>query len=315
MRQTSTGEVIRTSRLWTHAPWRRWAGATAALALAAGALQWQTARLLVPRLPPSPVGAAAPMADVARYQVVVEARVVDGIRDNLSGLTYSPYTGTLFAVINSPSAVVELSTHGRLLRQLPLRGVTDPEGIAHIDGDWFAIADERRNQVHWLQIEPHQQSVSVGAGPHVALGDVAIKNLALEGLGWDRQRQQLIAVTEKWPLRVLAIDAPLLQPRTGAVQPRVQAWGSQGTAGLPTTDLASVEVEPRSGNLLLLGEESSVLYEYSRQGELLGLLPLWADAGGLRHTIPQPEGVAMDNAGVLYVVSEPNLFYRYEKRS
>ena len=255
------------------------------------------------------------MADVARYQVTVEAQVVEGIHDNLSGLTYSPYTGTLFAVTNSPPAVVELSTRGRLLRQLPLQGIADPEGIAHIDGDWFAIADERRNQVHWLQIESHQQSVSVGSGPHVALGDVPIKNMALEGLGWDRKRQQLIAVTEKWPLRVLVIDAPPLQPSAGAVQPRVQAWASQGAAGLPTTDLASVEVEPRTGNLLLLGEESSVLYEYSRQGELLGMLPLWADAGGLHDTIPQPEGVAMDDAGVLYVVSEPNLFYRYEKRS
>ena len=45
------------------------------------------------------------------------------------------------------------------------------------------------------------------------------------------------------------------------------------------------------------------------------MMPLWAGESGLERTIPQPEGVAMDGAGVLYLVSEPNLFYRFEKRS
>ena len=67
--------------------------------------------------------------------------------------------------------------------------------------------------------------------------------------------------------------------------------------------------------MLLLGEESSVLYEYTPGGRLLGLMPLWADMNGLDDYIPQPEGVALDADGSLYIVSEPNLFYRFDKKS
>ncbi len=33
----------------------------------------------------------------------------------------------------------------------------------------------------------------------------------------------------------------------------------------------------------------------------------------LEKSAPQPEGVTLDNAGNLYVVSEPNLFYAFRK--
>nr|BFE92363.1 hypothetical protein GCM10020185_28990 [Pseudomonas brassicacearum subsp. brassicacearum] len=36
---------------------------------------------------------------------------------------------------------------------------------------------------------------------------------------------------------------------------------------------------------------------------------------GLKDTIPRAEGVTVDEAGNLYMVSEPNLFYRFEKNS
>ena len=298
---------------------RRMAAAAlvAALALVAAALAtiplpWHAA----PAAPTAPgaQGAALRM-DLPQYQAAIQAQPVAGIQDNLSGLTYNPHTQTLFAVINRPPAVAELSTDGQLLRLMPVDGADDPEGITHIDGHLFAIADERRNRIHWVEIGPEHQRVSLRDTQALWLGKPRIRNFALEGLGWDAQRGQLLAVTEKWPLQVLAMDAVPGQKKAALAEVAIQHWASAPASGVPTTDLASIDVDPRTGNLLLLGEESSVLYEYTRAGEPVGMLPLWAGMQGLEKTIPQPEGVAVDPAGRVFIVSEPNLFYRYEKRS
>lgn len=261
----------------------------------------------------TPLAVPSAHAQLSHYQARIQRKVVAGIDDNLSGLTYNRHTRTLFGVVNRPPVLVELSTAGDLLRKLPLQGVSDPEGIAHIDGDWFAIADERSNRVHWAQVGPQSGEVVLAHSPQQALGTPALQNFALEGLGWDRKHQQLLAVTEKWPLQVLALPGAAPPWGDAAATPVPQPWRSTEAAGLPTTDLASIEVDPRTGNLLLLGEESSVLYEYTRAGEPVGMMPLWARRSGLVDAIGQPEGVAMDEAGTLYIVAEPNLFYRFEK--
>ena len=295
---------------------RRRAGALALLLLAGAC--WQSRSLPMPwqRATGAAATQAAPAsAQLPAYQATIQHLAIDGIGDNLSGLAYNRDTGTLFGVTNRPPAVVELSTTGVLLRRMPISDAKDTEGIAHITGDWFAIADERRNRIHWVQIAPGQRSVALERSTSLALGDSAINNFGVEGLGWDAARQQLLAVTEKWPLQVLAIDTPRLEPGERLVRTAVQRWEASDASGLPTTDLAAVEVDPRTGNLLLLGEESSVLYEYTRDGQPLGVLPLWGDMAGLNDTITQPEGLAMDSVGTLYIVAEPNLFYRFEKRS
>ena len=252
---------------------------------------------------------------LAQYQASIQAQAVVGIDKNLSGLTYSAPTGTLFAVTNSPPAVAEISTKGQLLRLLPLHGIQDTEGIAHIQGDWFAIADERHNRIHWVQIGPHQRDVQAQPQHMLPLDGSAIHNFALEGLGWDTRHQQLLAVQEKWPLRVLAVQTPWANGTPQIPQSAVHEWPFDSPVGMPSTDAASIEADPRTGNMLLLGEESSVLYEYTPGGRLLGLMPLWADMNGLDDYIPQPEGVALDADGSLYIVSEPNLFYRFDKKS
>ena len=55
--------------------------------------------------------------------------------------------------------------------------------------------------------------------------------------------------------------------------------------------------------------------EYTRNGRLVGLMPLWAGRHGLVQTVPQPEGITVGSDGAIYVVSEPNLFYRFERHS
>lgn len=68
---------------------------------------------------------AGPTLSLGDYEAEVQARTITGLSRDISGLTYSPTTGTLFAVANRPPRIVELSTDGKLLRMVDLDGVKD----------------------------------------------------------------------------------------------------------------------------------------------------------------------------------------------
>ena len=243
------------------------------------------------------------------YRVGIEARPIEGLADNLSGLTYNAATGTLFTVINRPAQVAELTTDGRLLRRLPLAGVPDPEGITHVRDDLYVIAGEGAGRLHWVRIGSGQTEVSVARTSSLGLGVDTLRNHGLEGVSWDETTHRLFIAQEKWPLRVLVLEGVDDTP----ARPRVREWRPAGLGALPLGDLSSLTVHDPSGHLLLLSEESALLTEYAPDGTLVSLLPLWRGMQGLRHKVPQPEGVAVGARGELYIVSEPNLFYRFEK--
>ena len=54
-----------------------------------------------------------------------------------------------------------------------------------------------------------------------------------------------------------------------------------------------------------------MMVEYDEEGHPRSLLGLWRGMGGLQQTVPQAEGLAIDRQRRLYMVSEPNLFYRF----
>lgn len=249
------------------------------------------------------------------YRVVIEGQAVQGLTRNLSGLTYSPDTDSLFSVINRPAQLAELSTDGELLHLWPLKGVHDPEGIAHVRGDLFVVASESSSRLHWLRLGQGRGEASV---QHVAVSEptlapARLDNFGVEGVSWDARRSRLFLAEEKWPSRVLVIDGACGCEADLQAAPRVQPWKPQGPWGMPLSDLSSLTVHDDSGQLLLLSDEVAMVAEYTPEGRLVGLMPLWPGRHGLRRKVPQAEGIALGEGGALFVVSEPNLFYRFEK--
>ena len=227
---------------------------------------------------------------------------VSGIANNLSGLTYSTHTGHLMATINRPPALAELTTDGQLLRLMPMPQLQDVEGIAHVRGELFAVTEEAHNRVRWVRV-PADAPPQLLNEPAMRLPESNFDNLGVEGVAWDAAQNQLLLVQEKWPMRVLMASTRGGTPRE---------WHPHASSPLDADDLASIEVDPRTGHLLLLSDESASIYVYTRDGALISTMPLWAGHNGLTQTIPQAEGMAMDPQGRLYIVSEPNLFYRFE---
>ena len=78
-------------------------------------------------------------------------------------------------------------------------------------------------------------------------------------------------------------------------------------------DLSSLQFDEGTGHLLALSDESRLVVELDTDGEPVSTLSLLRGMHGLKRSVPQAEGVAMDDRGVLYLVSEPNLFYVFSK--
>ncbi|MDZ4298927.1 MAG: SdiA-regulated domain-containing protein [Moraxellaceae bacterium] len=247
-----------------------------------------------------------PSLHLDQYQVSIEAKPLTGIQQNLSGLTYNDHTNTLMGVTNRPTQAVEMSLAGDVLRIIPLHNASDIEGITHIQGSEYVVVSERKNKAYWIDITPDTQSVNVSHATKHPMNMSAFDNLGLEGVSWDDSSQTLYVVQEKWPMSIMTLNQ---NPDIGQAQ-----WRPQYSTALFMSDLSSISISSLTSSLLLLSDESAVIAEYSMTGELLGMLPLWRGQHGLQHKVPQPEGVALSPEGDIFIVSEPNLFYRFERK-
>ena len=249
---------------------------------------------------------------VSGYRVSIEGIPIDGLSRNLSGLTYNVLTGTLFTVINRPAQVAEVSTDGRLIRLIDIDGLKDPEGITYVDGNTYVISDEASHSLYWVQIGATDRRLSVAGVPRLTLGIDVVRNASLEGVSWDSNADRLFVVKEKLPLRVFVITGLRAGVKDAGFNIDINEWKSSDASSLFMSDLSSLTYHEPTGKLLLLSDESALIVEYASDGSPVDMLPLWRGLHGLTRKIPQPEGLALGSDGAMYVLSEPNLFYRFD---
>jgi uncharacterized protein YjiK len=268
------------------------------LSMKAGAQKWEEKGIWLPQ-----------------YQVTLERLPVQGLVANASGLTFNAKTGTLFAVINRPPQVAELSRDGRLLRLISITDLRDPEGITHVRDNLYIIADERESRLHWVRIDPSTESIALADGPRLKLAIDEVHNAGLEGVSWDHTEDRLFLVKEKMPLRILVIDGLQEIVEQGVLNMEIAEWKPSGASSLFMADLSSLTFHEPTGNMLLLSDESKMVVEYAPDGVPVSIMPLWRGHHGLTQPVPQAEGITMGPDGAIYILSEPNLFYRFEPKS
>ena len=76
---------------------------------------------------------------------------IPGLKSEASAITFSPVTGNLLVVADEPSSIVEFTTEGELVRKVKLKGFKDTEGLCHLDGHQFAIVEERKKRITWME--------------------------------------------------------------------------------------------------------------------------------------------------------------------
>ncbi|QXI43560.1 SdiA-regulated domain-containing protein [Pseudomonas wayambapalatensis] len=247
-----------------------------------------------------------------RYQVVIEAQPIEGLDDDVSALTYDPDRKTLFTVTNARSELIELSLDGRILRRVPLTGFGDPEAVEYVGPNSYVITDERQQRLIRVRLDDDTLFLDANDAEQLTLGIGLNGNKGFEGLAYDSAGKRLFVAKERDPMLIYEVhgfphDNPEQPYAVHVVQDRKR------DSRLFVRDLSSLQFDERSGHLLALSDESRLVLELDVKGRPLSTLSLRKGYQGLKKTVPQAEGIAMDDAGTIYLVSEPNLFYVFRQ--
>jgi uncharacterized protein YjiK len=246
------------------------------------------------------------------YRVSVEAMPIEGLNDDVSALTYDPDRNSLFTVTNQNSQIIEMTLEGKVLRRIPLLGFGDPEAIEYISPGLYVITDERQQRLIKVWLDDSSTTIRADNAEQLSLGIGLNGNKGFEGLAYDPQDKRLFVAKERDPVRIYEVHG---FPHTNVDRPFAVhvVDDPQRDAGLFVRDLSSLDFDVPTGHLLALSDESRLVIELDVNGKPISTLSLLRGQHGLNKTVPQAEGIASDNHGNLYIVSEPNLFYVFRK--
>lgn len=241
------------------------------------------------------------------YKVDIDGKSLVGLeKDEASDLSYDPVSKTLYSVMGKNAFLAELSLTGEVLRKIPLVGWSNPEGVMVLGNGVIAIVDERQHLMTMTTVTPETKTLNIADFPKYDLGPSVDQNKAFEGVTWDAKSQQILLGEER--------------------PPALFSWKSDGTAvlkgdkqklandNLIMRNLSALYSDQKTGHLLVLSAESHLLLELDEKGNKVSFMALVRGLNGLSQTIPRAEGVAMDEHGTIYMVSEPNLFYSFKKK-
>ena len=251
---------------------------------------------------------------LADYRVALEAKVIEGLHDDVSALTYDPVRKSLFTVTNQNPELIELSLEGDILRRIPLVGFGDAEAVEFISDNIYVISDERQQRLIKVHVNDDTKFLDAGDAEQMTLGLHVGGNKGFEGLAYDSVGKRLFVAKERDPMLIYEVHGfPHFKPeKTYSVH---VINNPKRDAGLFVRDLSSLQYDERSGHLLALSDESFLVLELDINGRPLSSLSLLKGRHGLKQRVPQAEGIAMDDDGNLYLTSEPNLFYVFKKPS
>ena len=246
-----------------------------------------------------------------------------------SGLAYIPELDRFVAIDDSSRTLVvfELTKHKLKADRLDSRPdkkdkISDFEGITYDpERRRLITVSERSRRIRVFRLLAGRRTgklsglQQVGDARLPKLGDNP--NKGIEGLAFlpgrfaPDSRSHIVAVNEADPKAVLLIDPETLKIEHTLELPK--KWDKV------IGDLSDAAVDPLSGHLFLLSDESRQVLELElriKRGTLdLAKVRRFDIEGRGTGKIKQPEGIVFDSDGDLYLTSEGScLVYRYKRR-
>ncbi|MBN46776.1 MULTISPECIES: SdiA-regulated domain-containing protein [unclassified Methylophaga] len=223
---------------------------------------------------------------------------IDGIVDNLSGLTYHPESGHLYGVVNNPEQIVVMSKTGQLLQTIDLIGFSDTESIDYVKDNMFIISEERQQTVSFIEILDSTTQINYQDVKTIAISSPEKENKGIEGIAISQQHG-LFIVREK-PARILHFS---LTDDSNDSQ-----FDAIKKLRLDVGDFSGLTLlnESTEQKLLVLSDESHSLHVIDFMGQERSRVRLGLGPFNLWPLMQQPEGVTSDTEGNIYIVGEPN---------
>lgn len=218
-----------------------------------------------------------------------------------SAVTYDWDTGTLFVLGDEGDALVEVSKTGAQIGVMSLTGFDDTEGLTYVGNGKFVVTEERLQDAYLLTYAAGG-TVGRSALPSFSIG-ASVGNVGIEGISYEPLTGNFYTVKEKTPQAV--------QVLSGVNFSGAGSVASLFTPSLGVLDLSDIQVlssvpsligTADQDNFLIFSQESSLLLEVSRSGQVLSQF----DFSGLADDV---EGVTIGADGTIYLVGEkPELF-------
>ena len=264
-------------------------------------------KLIILLLLSQAVGIADESLHLDRYTLVHGPVVIGGARQNASGLTYHAERNSLFAVLDSPQRVVELNLDGSLRRKINLNKFDDTEGIAWLGGNRFAIVEEARGNIVLVEFEPKDGGVNWIKAKKLETNIQVNLTNGLEGIAYDPLAKRYFVAREKRSpavFKIIPTKPKFETPPTTILM---------NLAGRGLRDISGLHYDAKYKRLLILSHESACIIEANAYGIESSRLMLRGGKSGLNKTILKAEGITLDKRGRLYVISEPNWLYVFDK--
>ncbi|EHW1129313.1 YjiK family protein, partial [Salmonella enterica subsp. enterica serovar Kinondoni] len=184
-------------------------------------------------------------------------------------------------------------------RVIPSDGDHDFEAIEYLGRNRYVLSRERERMLTTHHIG-RNTSVLPPASYTLTL------DVDIEGLARGRGENALIVAQEKKPLRFLETDHShdSLSVSDSLTHRLSLPWFLK--------DISGLHYDRKNRRLYVLSHESALVMVSDPEGGWR-VMPLRRGHSGLEWDIPQAEGIASDGRNSLWIVSEPDRFYRFSR--
>ncbi|MGH8387715.1 MAG: SdiA-regulated domain-containing protein [Pseudomonas sp.] len=200
----------------------------------------------------------------------VVAKPIEGIKEDLSDITYDYDHDRLLAITNGGAMqIVALDRAGNVHERYPLEGFDDTEGLAYMGNGRVVVTEEGAQRLTFIELPEKSAPIRKGAQPFITVGvNLSTKNKGFEGVTYDPVGDRLFAIKERDPRQLYEING-VSKSLGGNLSINLidrTEWVDRSFFG---HDLADVYCDPGTGHLVLLSEESKLLIELDKEGRFI----------------------------------------------